>query len=63
MISDFGEIEKLTGQTLPTNFLQVGRATHCLAQMMNAGIDTWMVPGWRRMESINEVWEGMKKAV
>lgn len=50
-------------QQLPTNFNIMNGTWDSVTTMLNAGIDMFMVPGWRGAKAINDVINGMKNAL
>ena len=62
VISDYDEVEKVN-QRLPTSLLTIASVTHSLAEMVNAGMDMIMIPGWRGESAVTDVVEGLRTAI
>lgn len=54
---------RIIGQQLPTNFNIMNGTWDSVTTMLNAGIDMFMIPGYRGTKAINEVIGGLKNAL
>ena len=63
VISHYDEMQRIMNQQLPTNFNIMNGTWDSVTTMMNAGIDMFMVPGWRGTKAISDVIVGMKEAI
>jgi beta-glucosidase len=63
VISDYDEMQRIINQQLPTNFNIMNGSWDSVTTMLNAGIDMFMIPGWRGVKAINDVINGMKFAL
>ena len=45
VITDFDEAQRLISQQLPTNFFKLYGPWDSITQLLNAGVDMYMVPG------------------
>ena len=63
MISDYDEMQRIIDQQLPTNFNIMNGTWDSVTTMLNAGIDMFMIPGWRGTKAINDVIGGLKNAL
>ena len=63
VISDYDEMQRIINQQLPTNFNIMNGTWDSVTTMMNAGIDMFMIPGWRGLAAVNDVIIGMKEAL
>ena len=61
VISDYDEMQRIINQQLPTNFNIMNGTWDSVTTMMNAGIDMFMIPGWRGLAAVNDVIIGMKE--
>jgi beta-glucosidase len=60
VISDYDEMQRVINQCLPTNFNIMNGTWDSVTTMLNAGIDMFMIPGWRGMAAVNDVITGFK---
>lgn len=63
VISDYDEMQRVINQCLPTNFNTMNASWDSVTTMLNAGIDMFMIPGWRGMSAVNDVITGFKEAI
>lgn len=63
VISDYDEMQRIIDQQLPTNFNIMNGTWDSVTTMMNAGIDMFMIPGWRGIKAVSDVIVGMKEAI
>ena len=63
VISDYDEMQRIINQQLPTNFNIMNGTWDSVTTMLNAGIDMFMIPGWRGTKAVNDVINGMKFAL
>lgn len=49
-------------QGLPTNFNIMKSHEDSVTTMLNAGIDMFMIPGWRGISAVYDVIDGLRKA-
>lgn len=63
VISDYDEMQRIINQQLPTNFNIMNGTWDSVTTMMNAGIDMFMIPGWRGIKAVSDVIVGMKEAI
>lgn len=63
VISDYDEMQRIIDQQLPTNFNIMNGTWDSVTTMMNAGIDMFMIPGWRGIKAVSDVVTGMKEAI
>jgi beta-glucosidase-like glycosyl hydrolase len=63
VISDYDEMQRIINQQLPTNFNIMNGSWDSVTTMLNAGIDMFMIPGWRGPKAITDVIVGMKEAL
>ena len=55
-------MQRVINQKLPTNFNIMNSSWESVTTMLNAGIDMFMIPGWRGTPAINDVINGLKNA-
>lgn len=63
VISDYDEMQRIIDQQLPTNFNIMNGTWDSVTTMLNAGIDMFMIPGWRGIKAVSDVIIGMKNAL
>ena len=63
VISDYDEMERILNQQLPTNFNIMNGTWDSVTTMMNAGVDMFMIPGWRGLKAVSDVVVGLKEAI
>lgn len=56
-------MQRIINQQLPTNFNIMNGTWDSVTTMLNAGIDMFMIPGWRGVAAINDVISGFKFAL
>jgi beta-glucosidase len=62
VISDYDEMQRIITQKLPTNFNIMNASWDSVTTMLNAGVDMFMIPGWRGVGAVNDVINGFKIA-
>ena len=62
VISDYDEMQRVMDQGLPTNFNIMKSPCDSVTTMLNAGMDMFMLPGWRGMQAVYDVIDGLKNA-
>ncbi len=62
VISDYDEMQRIMDQQLPTNFNIMNGTWDSVTTMLNAGVDMFMIPGWRGTKAISDVIVGYKEA-
>ena len=62
VISDYDEMQRVIDQGLPTNFNIMKSPSDSVTTMLNAGMDMFMLPGWRGMGAVYDVINGLKDA-
>jgi beta-glucosidase-like glycosyl hydrolase len=60
VISDYDEMQRIIDQKLPTNFNIMNGTWDSVSTMLNAGVDMFMIPGWRGVKAVNDVISGFK---
>lgn len=63
VISDYDEVERVKTQGLPTDLFIVNSTSESLTQIVNAGIDMLMLPGYNGLKAITDVIAGYKQAI
>ena len=53
-------MQKIRSQGLPTNFNTVKETWQSVSLMLNAGIDMFMIPGYRGLIGVRDVVNGLK---
>jgi beta-glucosidase-like glycosyl hydrolase len=56
-------MQRVINQQLPTNFNIMNASWDSVSTMLNAGIDMFMIPGWRGTKAISDVIVGLKTAL
>jgi len=56
-------MQRVINQQLPTNFNIMNKTCDSVTTMLNAGIDMFMIPGWRGTKAISDVIVGLKAAL
>ena len=55
-------MQRVIDQGLPTNFNIMKSPCDSVTTMLNAGMDMFMLPGWRGMSAVYDVINGLKDA-
>jgi beta-glucosidase-like glycosyl hydrolase len=63
VISDYDEMQRIINQQLPTNFNIMNGTWDSVTTMMNAGVDMFMIPGYRGIQAVSDVITGLKTAI
>ena len=63
VISDYDEMQRIINQKMPTNFNIMNASWDSVSTMLNAGIDMFMIPGYRGTGAITDVITGFKNAL
>ena len=63
VISDYDEMQRIIGQKMPTNFNIMNASWDSVSTMLNAGVDMFMIPGYRGTGAISDVIIGFKNGL
>jgi len=63
VISDYDEMQRIINQGFPTNFNIMNASWDSVSTMLNAGVDMFMIPGYRGTGAISDVINGFKTAL